>query len=343
MRNFTPIFAGAAFAAAAFVVPAFAADTTILNVSYDPTRELYKAVNAAFAKDWKAKTGDTVTIEQSHGGSGKQARAVIDGLQADVVTLALEGDIDAIVKNGGKIKPDWKSRLADNSSPYTSTIVFLVRKGNPKVIKDWDDLVKPGVQVITPNPKTSGGARWNYLAAWAFADQKYGHDEAKNKEFITNLFQHVPVLDTGARGSTTTFAQRGIGDVLLAWENEAFLALNELGADKFDIVVPSLSIKAEPPVAVVDANVDAKGTRKVAEAYLNFLYTPEAQKLIAHNYYRPAKPEDADAKDLARFPNVKLVSIDDPLFGGWAKAQPKHFDEGGIFDQVYKPSAQTTN
>ncbi len=343
MRKFTPILTAAALAAAAFVVPALAADTTILNVSYDPTRELYKAVNEAFAKDWKAKTGETVTIEQSHGGSGKQARAVIDGLQADVVTLALEADINAIVKNGGKIKPDWKSRLADNSSPYTSTIVFLVRKGNPKAIKDWDDLVKPGVQVITPNPKTSGGARWNYLAAWAYADQKYGHDEAKNKEFISNLYQHVPVLDTGARGSTTTFAQRGIGDVLLAWENEAFLALDELGADKFDIVVPTLSIKAEPPVAVVDANVDAKGTRKVAEAYLNFLYTPEAQKLIAHNYYRPAKPEDADAKDLARFPNVKLVSIDDPLFGGWAKAQPKHFDDGGIFDQVYKPSAQTTN
>jgi sulfate/thiosulfate-binding protein len=343
MRKFSPILTAAALAAAAFVVPAFAADTTILNVSYDPTRELYKAVNEAFAKDWKAKTGETVTIEQSHGGSGKQARAVIDGLQADVVTLALEADINAIVKNGGKIKPDWKSRLADNSSPYTSTIVFLVRKGNPKAIKDWDDLVKPGVQVITPNPKTSGGARWNYLAAWAYADQKYGHDEAKNKEFISNLYQHVPVLDTGARGSTTTFAQRGIGDVLLAWENEAFLALDELGADKFDIVVPTLSIKAEPPVAVVDANVDAKGTRKVAEAYLNFLYTPEAQKLIAHNYYRPAKPEDADAKDLARFPNVKLVSIDDPLFGGWAKAQPKHFDDGGIFDQVYKPSAQTTN
>ena len=338
MRKFTPIFTAASFAAAAFAVPAFAADTTILNVSYDPTRELYKAVNAAFAKDWKAKTGETVTIEQSHGGSGKQARAVIDGLQADVVTLALEGDIDAIVKNGGKIKPDWKSRLANNSSPYTSTIVFLVRKGNPKAIKDWDDLVKPGVQVITPNPKTSGGARWNYLAAWAFADQKYGHDEAKNKEFISNLYQHVPVLDTGARGSTTTFAQRGIGDVLLAWENEAFLALDELGADKFDIVVPALSIKAEPPVAVVDANVDAKGTRKVAEAYLNFLYTPEAQKIIAQNYYRPSNPKDADAKDLARFPNLKLVSIDDPLFGGWAKAQAAHFDDGGIFDQVYKPS-----
>jgi sulfate/thiosulfate transport system substrate-binding protein len=315
------------------------ADQTILNVSYDPTRELYKAVNEAFAKDWKAKTGENVTIEQSHGGSGKQARAVIDGLQADVVTLALQGDIDAIAKESGKIKPDWQKRLANNASPYTSTIVFLVRKGNPKGVKDWDDLVKDGVQVITPNPKTSGGARWNYLAAWAYADQKFGHDENKDKEFVRKLYANVPVLDTGARGSTTTFAQREIGDVLLAWENEAFLALNELGADKFEIVVPSLSIKAEPPVAVVDEVVDAKGTRKVAEAYLNFLYTPEAQKLIAHNYYRPSKPEDADAKDLARFPKLNLVSIDDPLFGGWAKAQPKHFAEGGIFDQIYQPKS----
>jgi sulfate transport system substrate-binding protein len=335
--------AGAALIFTLFAAGAVLADTTILNVSYDPTRELYKAVNEAFVKDWKAKTGENVTIEQSHGGSGKQARAVIDGLQADVVTLALEADIDAIVKNGGKIKEGWRSRLANNSSPYTSTIVFLVRKGNPKGIKDWDDLIKPGIQVITPNPKTSGGARWNYLAAWAYADQKYGHDEGKDKEFIKNLYSHVPVLDSGARGSTTTFAQRGLGDVLLAWENEAFLALDELGADKFEIVVPSLSIKAEPPVAVVDANVDARHTRKVAEAYLNFLYTPEAQKLIAKNYYRPAKPEAADAKDLARFPKVKLVSIDEPLFGGWAKVQPKHFDDGGIFDQVYKPSAQSTN
>jgi sulfate/thiosulfate transport system substrate-binding protein len=314
------------------------ADTTLLNVSYDPTRELYKAVNEAFAKDWKAKTGEKITIEQSHGGSGKQARAVIDGLQADVVTLALQGDIDQIAKVG-KIKPDWQKRLGNNSSPYTSTIVFLVRKGNPKAIKDWDDLTKDGVEVITPNPKTSGGARWNYLAAWAFADQKYGHDEDKDKYFIKKLYANVPVLDTGARGSTTTFAQRGIGDVLLAWENEAFLALDELGADKFEIVVPSLSIKAEPPVAVVDEVVDAKGTRKAAEAYLSFLYTPEAQKLIAHNYYRPSDPKSADPKDLARFPDVKLVSIDDPLFGGWAKAQPKHFAEGGIFDQIYQPKS----
>ena len=314
------------------------ADTTLLNVSYDPTRELYKAVNEAFAKDWKAKTGEKITIEQSHGGSGKQARAVIDGLQADVVTLALQGDIDQIAKVG-KIKPDWQKRLGNNSSPYTSTIVFLVRKGNPKAIKDWDDLTNDGVEVITPNPKTSGGARWNYLAAWAFADQKYGHDENKDKDFIKKLYANVPVLDTGARGSTTTFAQRGIGDVLLAWENEAFLALDELGADKFEIVVPSLSIKAEPPVAVVDEVVDAKGTRKAAEAYLSFLYTPEAQKLIAHNYYRPSDPKSADPKDLARFPDVKLVSIDDPLFGGWAKAQPKHFAEGGIFDQIYQPKS----
>jgi sulfate/thiosulfate transport system substrate-binding protein len=251
--------AGIAVAAASAVL----ADTTLLNVSYDPTRELYKSVNQAFAKDWLAKTGEEVTIEQSHGGSGKQARAVIDGLQADVVTLALQGDIDQIAK-AGQIKPDWQKRLGNNSSPYTSTVVFLVRKGNPKSIKDWDDLTKDGVEVITPNPKTSGGARWNYLAAWAFADGKYGHDEAKNKEFVGKLYSHVPVLDTGARGSTTTFAQRGIGDVLLAWENEAFLALDELGADKFEIVVPSLSIKAEPPVAVVDQVVDAKGTRKVA-------------------------------------------------------------------------------
>ena len=331
----------AAVAAIGFTMVAASAvlaDTTLLNVSYDPTRELYKTVNETFAKDWQANTGEKITIEQSHGGSGKQARAVIDGLQADVVTLALQGDIDQIAK-AGKIKSDWQKRLANNSSPYTSTIVFLVRKGNPKAIKDWDDLTKDGVEVITPNPKTSGGARWNYLAAWAFADQKYGHDEDKDKDFIKKLYANVPVLDTGARGSTTTFAQRGIGDVLLAWENEAFLALDELGADKFEIVVPSLSIKAEPPVAVVDEVVDAKGTRKAAEAYLNFLYTPQAQKLIAHNYYRPSDPKSADPKDLARFPDLRLVSIDDPLFGGWAKAQPKHFDEGGIFDQIYQPKS----
>ncbi|MGH6824415.1 sulfate ABC transporter substrate-binding protein [Methyloceanibacter sp.] len=340
MRRFRSTLAALVAAGIAVVAAGAAlADTTLLNVSYDPTRELYKAVNEAFAKEWKAKTGETVKIEQSHGGSGKQARAVIDGLQADVVTLALEGDIDQIAK-AGRIKSDWQQRLGNNSSPYTSTIVFLVRKGNPKAIKDWDDLTKDGVEVITPNPKTSGGARWNYLAAWAYADHKFGHDEEKDKEFIKKLYANVPVLDTGARGSTTTFAQRGIGDVLLAWENEAFLALDELGPDKFEIVVPSLSIKAEPPVAVVDQVVDAKGTRKVAEAYLNFLYTPEAQKLIAHNYYRPSDPKSADPKDLARFVDVKLVSVDDPLlFGGWAKAQPKHFDEGGIFDQIYQPKS----
>jgi len=328
----------AASAVAALALGAVRADVALLNVSYDPTRELYQDVNAAFAKSWEAKSGQKLTVNQSHGGSGKQARSVIDGLEADVVTLALAYDIDAIAEKG-LLATNWQSRLPDHSAPYTSTIVFLVRKGNPKKIKDWDDLVRPGVSVVTPNPKTSGGARWNYLAAWAYADQKFGHNEEKNKQFIKDLYAHVPVLDTGARGSTTTFAQRGIGNVLLAWENEAFLALDELGADKFEIVAPSLSIKAEPPVAVVDKVVDAKGTRKVAEAYLKFLYTPEAQKLIAHKYYRPSDPKSADPKDLARFPDVKLVSIDDPLFGGWAKAQPKHFDDGGIFDQVYQPKS----
>ena len=331
------VAAGAALITA-LAASAVLADTSLLNVSYDPTRELYKEVNEAFIKDWKAKGGENVKIEQSHGGSGKQARAVVDGLQADVVTLALQGDVDQIAK-AGLLKADWQKRLANNSSPYTSTIVFLVRKGNPKGIKDWDNLVKPGVEVITPNPKTSGGARWNYLAAWAFADGKYGHDEEKDKEFVRKLYANVPVLDTGARGSTTTFAQRGVGDVLLAWENEAFLAIDELGADKFEIVVPTLSIKAEPPVAVVDKVVDAKGTRKVAEAYLNFLYTPAAQKLIAKHYYRPSDPKSADAKDLERFVDLKLVSIDDKLFGGWAGAQPKHFDDGGIFDQIYQPKS----
>jgi sulfate/thiosulfate-binding protein len=330
-------------AASAALITAFAAsvvlaDTTLLNVSYDPTRELYKEVNAAFAEDWKAKGGDNVAIEQSHGGSGKQARAVIDGLQADVVTLALQGDIDQIAR-AGLINADWQKRLGNNASPYTSTIVFLVRKGNPKGIKNWDDLVKKGVEVITPNPKTSGGARWNYLAAWAFADGKYGHNEDKNKDFVRQLYANVPVLDTGARGSTTTFAQRGIGDVLLAWENEAFLAIEEVGPDEFEIVVPSLSIKAEPPVAVVDKVVDARGIRKVADAYLNFLYTPEAQRLIARHYYRPSDPKSADPKDLARFVDLKLISIDDPLFGGWAEAQAKHFDDGGIFDQIYQPKS----
>jgi sulfate/thiosulfate transport system substrate-binding protein len=339
MTSFPRTFGAAALVLALSAGTAMA-ETTLLNVSYDPTRELYKAVNDAFIAKWKSKSGEDLKIEQSHGGSGKQARAVVDGLKADVVTLALQGDIDQVAK-AGLIKDDWRSKLGNNSAPYTSTIVFLVRKGNPKGLKDWDDLVKPGVQVITPNPKTSGGARWNYLAAWAFADGKYGHDEEKNKDFIAKLYANVPVLDTAARGSTTTFAQRGLGDVLLAWENEAFLALKELGEDKFDIVVPSLSIRAEPPVAVVDKVVDEKGTRKVAEAYLNFLYSPEAQNIIAKNFYRPSALESADPKVLARFPEVKLVSIDDPLFGGWAKAQPKHFAEGAIFDQIYQP--KTTN
>jgi sulfate/thiosulfate transport system substrate-binding protein len=309
----------------------------LLNVSYDPTRELYKEINTAFAADWKAKTGEDVTIKQSHGGSGKQARSVIDGLDADVVTLALSGDIDAIATQSKKIPADWQSRLPNHASPYTSTIVFVVRKGNPKGIKDWDDLVKPGVAVITPNPKTSGGARWNYLAAWGYAFDKFGGDEAKTRDFVGTLYHNVPVLDSGARGSTITFAQRDTGDVLIAWENEAFLTLQEFGADKFEIVSPPASILAEPPVSIVDANVDAKGTRKVAEAYLNYLYTPAGQKIIAHNFYRPIDEKDADPADLARFPKLKLATIDDPKFGGWKTAQPKHFDDGGVFDQIYKP------
>ncbi|WP_409517142.1 sulfate ABC transporter substrate-binding protein [Ensifer sp.] len=311
------------------------ADTTILNVSYDPTRELYKDFNAAFAEKWKADTGETVTIQTSHGGSGKQARSVIDGLQADVVTLALEADIDAIAKETGKIPADWKTKFENNSAPYTSTIVFLVRKGNPKGIKDWGDLVKPDIQVITPNPKTSGGARWNFLAAWAYARAANGGDDGKAQEFVTELFKHVPVLDTGARGSTTTFVQRGLGDVLLAWENEAYLSLEELGPDNFDIVTPSISIKAEPPVALVDGNVDAKGTRKVAEAYLGYLYSDAGQKIAAKHYYRPFKPAAADPKDVARFGDLKLVTIE--VFGGWKEAQPKFFGDGGVFDQIYKP------
>jgi len=309
------------------------AQTALLNVSYDPTRELYVELNKLFAADWKEKTGETVTIRMSHGGSGRQARSVIDGLGADVVTLALAADIDEIARATKKIPADWQKRLPNNASPYTSTIVFLVRKGNPKGIKDWDDLIRPGIQVITPNPKTSGGARWNYLAAYGYALEKFGGDEAKAQDFVRQIFKNVPVLDTGARGSTNTFAQRGIGDVLLAWENEAFLALNELGKDKFDIVVPSLSILAEPPVSVVDGNVDAKGTRKVAEAYLAFLYTPAAQAVIARHYYRPVKPEAAAADDMARFPKVKLITIDE-AFGGWDKAQKLHFANGGIFDAM---------
>jgi sulfate/thiosulfate transport system substrate-binding protein len=311
------------------------ADVTLLNVSYDPTRELHKALSEAFAAEWKAETGETVSFKASHGGSGKQARAVIDGLDADVVTLALSADIDAIAERTGKIPPDWQARLPHNSSPYTSTIDFLVRKGNPKGIKDWDDLVRPDVKVITPNPKTSGGARWNYLAAWGYALEKFGGDEGKVREFVGAIYKNVPVLDTGARGSTTTFAQRGLGDVLVAWENEAFLALNELGPDQFEIVTPPVSILAEPPVSLVDGNVDAKGTRKIAEAFLEFMYTPEGQAIIAKNYYRPASPEHAAPEDLARFPKVRLFDI--ASLGGWKKVQPLHFGEGGVFDQIYKP------
>ncbi len=314
------------------------ADTTILNVSYDPTRELYKAYDEAFAAHWKAETGEKVTIQQSHGGSGAQARSVIDGLAADVVTLALESDINAIVEKAKTISPDWRKKFENNSAPYTSTIIFLVRKGNPKGIKDWGDLVKDGVQVVTPNPKTSGGARWNYLAAWAYANAHDGGDEEKTKQFIGKLFANVPVLDTGARGSTVTFAQKGLGDVLLAWENEAFLALDEFGADNFDIVYPSSSILAEPPVAVVDANVDARGTRKVAEEYLKYLYSKEGQTIIARNHYRPAKPELVEADAVGWETRLSLVTIDDPQFGGWKKAQAYHFGDGGIFDQVYKPA-----
>ena len=313
---------------------AHAKEVTLLNASYDPTRELYEQYNAAFAKHWKAKTGDDVTIKQSHGGSGKQARTVIDGLPADVVTLALAGDIDAIAANGKLLPVNWQSRLAHNSSPYTSTIVFLVRKGNPKNIRDWGDLAKPGISVITPNPKTSGGARWNYLAGWAWALQQPGGTEATAKEYVRKLFKNVPVLDTGARGSTTTFVQRGIGDVLLAWENEAFLSIKELGADKVQIVVPTLSILAEPPVTVVDKVVLRRGTREVATEYLKYLYSPEAQEIIAKNFYRPID-ETVAAKHAGQFPKIKLVTIAD--FGGWAKAQKQHFADGGVFDQIYAP------
>jgi len=309
------------------------AEVNLLNVSYDPTRELYQEFNASFAKYWKKKSGQDVVIKQSHGGSGKQARAVIDGLGADVVTLALAYDIDEIHNKAKLIPENWQKRLPHNSSPYTSTIVFLVRKGNPKNIKDWNDLVKPGVQVITPNPKTSGGARWNYLAAWAYALKQKGGNEAKAKDFVTRLFKNVPVLDSGARGSTTTFVQRGIGDVLLAWENEAFLAINELGKDKFEIVAPSLSILAEPPVTVVDKVVDKKGTRKIAEEYLKYLYTPEGQEIAARHYYRPTDKKVA-AKYAKTFAKVKLITIDE-VFGGWQKAQKSHFADGGVFDQIF--------
>ncbi|MCW5666802.1 MAG: sulfate ABC transporter substrate-binding protein [Piscinibacter sp.] len=322
-----------ALALGATALAASAKDVTLLNVSYDPTRELYVDFNKAFAAYWKGKTGDTVTVKQSHGGSGKQARSVIDGLEADVVTLALAYDIDELAERGKLIPADWQKRLKHNSAPYTSTIVFLVRKGNPKGIKDWDDLAKPGIGVITPNPKTSGGARWNYLAAWGYALKKYGNDDKKAQQFVGQILANVPVLDAGARGSTTTFVERGIGDVLLAWENEALLALKELGPDKFDIVAPSLSILAEPPVTVVDQVVDKKGTRAVAQAYLEYLYSPEGQDIAGQNYYRPIDPAAA-AKYARQFPKVSLFTIDE-VFGGWAKAQKTHFADGGTFDQVY--------
>jgi sulfate/thiosulfate-binding protein len=312
-----------------------AATVTLLNVSYDPTRELYVDYNAAFAKYWKGKTGQDVKVNQSHGGSGKQARSVIDGLAADVVTLGLAADIDAVATQGKLLPINWASRLADNSSPYTSTIVFLVRKGNPKGIKDWNDLVKPGMQVITPNPKTSGGARWNYLGAWGYALKQPGGSDATAKEFVRKLYKNVPVLDTGARGATTTFVQRGLGDVLIAWENEALLAIKELGADKLQIVVPSVSVLAEPPVTVVDKVVLRRGTREVAQAYLQYLYSKEGQEIIAKNYYRPRDQEVA-AKYATQFPKLSLFTVAD--FGGWSKVQPTHFSEGGIFDQIYSPS-----
>jgi len=315
-----------------------AADVSLLNVSYDPTRELYQDFNAAFARHWKARTGDNVSIKQSHGGSGKQARAVIDGLEADVVTLALAYDVDALHDKARLIPADWQKRLPHNASPYTSTIVFLVRKGNPKGIKDWNDLVKPGIGVITPNPKTSGGARWNYLAAWAYALKQPGGNDARAQDFVAKLFANVPVLDSGARGSTTTFVERGIGDVLLAWENEAYLAVKELGPDKVEIVTPSLSILAEPPVSVVDKFADKHGARKVAEAYLQYLYSEEGQDIAGKNYYRPIDKKVA-AKYAKTFANVKLITIDE-VFGGWQKAQKTHFEDGGSFDQIYKPAAR---
>lgn len=311
---------------------AVAKDVKLLNVSYDPTRELYREYNTAFAKYWLAKTGDKVTVEQSHGGSGAQSRSVIDGLQADVVTFALAGDIDPLYKFGKLIPEDWQTRLPQSSAPYTSTIVFLVRKGNPKKIKDWDDLIKKNVEVITPNPKTSGGARWNYLAAWGFAKKKFGSDQAA-QEFVKNLYKNVPVLDSGARGATTTFVQRGIGDVLLTWENEAFLAVNELGPDKVEIVVPSVSILAEASITLVDKYADAHGTRVVAEEYLKYLYTKEGQNIIAKNYYRPRDKEVLAAYG-NKFPKIELFTIED--FGGWKKAQPEHFGDGGIFDKIYQ-------
>jgi sulfate transport system substrate-binding protein len=331
---FTTTLRKALLPAALLFAAAGAGAADLLNVSYDPTRELYQEYNVEFVRYWKEKTGEDIRIQQSHGGAGKQARAVIDGLPADVVTLALAYDIDAISEATGLIPKDWQKRLPHNSSPYTSTIVFLVRQGNPRGISDWDDLVKDGVQVITPNPKTSGGARWNFLAAWAWAERAFGGDEGKVRDYVARLYGQVPVLDTGARGSTMTFAQRGIGDVLLAWENEAFLAINELGPEQVEIVVPSMSILAEPPVTVVDRNASRHGLLEAARAYLEYLYSPVGQRLAAKHYYRPVRPEHADPEDLERFPDVRLVTIDQ-VFGGWQAAQKKFFADGGVFDQIY--------
>ena len=317
------------------MLSADAKNITLLNVSYDPTREFYAEFNDAFAKYWQKKSGDQVTVNMSNGGSGKQARAVIDGLGGDVVTLALAYDIDAIAEKGKLLPQDWSNRLPNNSAPYTSTIVFLVRKGNPKQIKDWGDLINPGVKVVTPNPKTSGGARWNYLAAWGYALKKNNGNEQKAREFVGALYKNVPVLDAGARGATTTFVQRGIGDVLIAWENEAYLAINELGPDKVEVVDPSVSILAEPPVALVDKVVDKHGTREVAQAYLDYLYTPEGQEIIAKNYYRPRLAAVAE-RYAGKFPKIPLFTVDE-VFGGWQKAQATHFADGGVFDQIYKP------
>lgn len=341
-RHFPLVVAAVAASLVSAVLPAAAQapqDVELTNVSYDPTRELYRALNEAFARHWQSTAGQKVTVRTSHGGSGKQARSVIDGLPADVVTLALAGDIDAIARESKRLPANWQARLPNNSSPYTSTIVFVVRKGNPKGVKEWSDLAKNGVSVVTPNPKTSGGARWNYLAAWAYELDRSKGDQAAARKLVEAIYRNVPVLDSGARGSTTTFAQRAVGDVFISWENEAFLILQEFGADKFEIVVPSFSILAEPPVSLVDAVVDKCGTRKVAEAYLDFLYSPAAQAIIARNFYRPARPEAADPADLARFPKIRLVTIDQ-VFGGWTKAQAEHFADGAVFDQIYRPSGK---
>jgi sulfate transport system substrate-binding protein len=313
-------------------------EVTLLNVSYDPTRELYEEFNAAFTASYKTPDGKTVKISMSHGGSGKQARTVIDGIDAQVVTLALQNDIDVIAKESGKIPADWRTKLPDNSSPYTSTIVFMVRKGNPKAILDWSDLARPGVSVVTPNPKTSGGARWNYLAAWGYAARQFGGDEAKIREFVASIYRNVAKLDSGARGATTTFTNQGTGDVLITWENEAYYTLTELEQGAFELIYPSLSIKAEPPVAVVPGNARKDDQLQAAEDYLRYLYAPEGQRIVAKHFYRPIDPSAADPADIARFREIEMLSIDDPVFGGWDQAQPKHFDAGGLFDQIYQPA-----